>query len=152
MCSSTNNHVKLTFPDDDLLSTLIDHFFKHVNTEFPLLHRPMFDRIIKEKLHKTHPLSGAIVLLVCSNGARYTDDPRVRVPDAEALEYYTRAGGKVDATGGKLLRGLVDRSKGWKYFEQALSAVSPASSMAPVTVEDIQIDAVSLAIRNALQG
>ncbi|KAJ8474135.1 hypothetical protein ONZ45_g16054 [Pleurotus djamor] len=84
------------FPDDDLMGTLINNFFQEYNMFYPILHRPTFEKSLKEGLHLTHQAFGGIVLLVCAIGSRHCDDPRV------------------------LLDGTSDSSKsnGWKYFSQ----------------------------------
>ncbi|TFK44159.1 fungal-specific transcription factor domain-containing protein [Crucibulum laeve] len=70
------------FPEDDLLSSLIDAYFLHFNPFFPLLHRPTFLNSIAQGLHLTDTMFGGIVLLVCALGSRYSDDPRVFVENS----------------------------------------------------------------------
>ena len=65
------------FPPPDLLSKLVDAYFTHLNIYLPLLHRPSFEKCLREGLHLIQVTFGAIVLLVCANGARWVDDPRV---------------------------------------------------------------------------
>ncbi|KAJ7574560.1 hypothetical protein C8J56DRAFT_1064531 [Mycena floridula] len=66
------------FPPEDLMISLIDLYFQHLNMIFPLLHRPTFDRLLAEDLH-LDPGSkfGIVVILVCSVGSRFSDDSRV---------------------------------------------------------------------------
>lgn len=68
---------KYTFPDDDLLATLIDLYFRFGNPLYPLLHRPTFEKGIIARLHLHDSGFGGTVLLVCALGARWSDDPRV---------------------------------------------------------------------------
>lgn len=70
----------LDFPDDDLLRHLTDVYFDVPNTLFPVLHRPTFERELREGLHKRDWYFGAVVLMVCASASRYTDDPRVLLP------------------------------------------------------------------------
>ncbi|QRV90687.1 Fungal specific transcription factor domain [Ceratobasidium sp. AG-Ba] len=67
----------LWFPPDDLLNSLVDLYFTRFNVLLPLLHRPTFEAQLKQKLHWRDPSFAAVVLLVCANGSRFSDDTRV---------------------------------------------------------------------------
>ncbi|KAJ7212816.1 fungal-specific transcription factor domain-containing protein [Mycena haematopus] len=82
------------FPDPDLLSALVNLYFVHQNLYFPLLHRPTFERSITGGLHTRDTTFGAVVLLVCAIGSRFSDDVRVGPPGAEPLR------------------------RGWEFFDQ----------------------------------
>ncbi|KAJ7687612.1 fungal-specific transcription factor domain-containing protein [Mycena rosella] len=82
------------FPDADLLAVLVDHYFSNHNLYLPLLHRPTFERSLAHGLHVRDASFGAIVLLVCAIGSRFSRDPRVCGPEDEPLRC------------------------GWKYFDQ----------------------------------
>ncbi|KAF8894329.1 fungal-specific transcription factor domain-containing protein [Gymnopilus junonius] len=84
-----------TFPEDDLIHSLIDLYFTHLNVFLPLLHRPTFEKEVAEDLHHSDPMFGAVLLLVCAHGSRFSDDPRVLAEGSDSL-----------------------RSAGWKWFEQ----------------------------------
>lgn len=84
-----------TFPDDDLMLTLIDIYFIQSNSFFPLLHRPTFEKSITNGLHRRDHMFGATVLTVCALGSRYSDDPRVFLEGTDSLH-----------------------SRGWKWFGQ----------------------------------
>lgn len=71
------------FPNDDLLRTLVDNYFKGANVYSPLLHRPTFERNISRGLHLSDEGFGATVLLVCALGSRQSEDPRVFSADDE---------------------------------------------------------------------
>ncbi|KAF8625882.1 hypothetical protein AX15_005149 [Amanita polypyramis BW_CC] len=86
---------KYTYPPDDLLQDVIDLYFRHFNLFFPLLHRPTFERSVAEGLHLTNHGFGAVLLLVCAVGARYSDDRRVVLDGDDGYH-----------------------SCGWKWFEQ----------------------------------
>ncbi|KAJ7693318.1 fungal-specific transcription factor domain-containing protein, partial [Mycena rosella] len=75
----SNKSPQYTFPDPDLLTSLVDLYFTEVNCFSPVLHRPTFERKLAEKLHlRDHRFAGTL-LMVCSLGARHSDDPRVLV-------------------------------------------------------------------------
>ena len=101
------------FPDEDLGLTLINLYFVHLNHLYPLLHRPTFERKVKDKLYLRDHGFGSVYLLVCANGARYSDDPRV------------------------FLNGASAHSAGWNYFEQV--PVIGKALLAPPTLEDLQV-------------
>ncbi|KAI5890629.1 uncharacterized protein SCHCODRAFT_02690565 [Schizophyllum commune H4-8] len=85
----------LEFPEDDLLQHLIDVYFEIPNMLNPILHRPTFEKELKEGVHKTDWYFGAVVLMVCASASRYTSDRRVLLP------------------------GIDDwRSAGWKWLTQ----------------------------------
>lgn len=66
-----------TLPEDDLLSSLVDLYFAEVNPFVPLLHRPTFEKSVKDKLYLEDKDFTMVLLLVCAVASRYTDDPRV---------------------------------------------------------------------------
>lgn len=70
-----------SFPEPDLLNYLVQLYFLQHNLFWPLLHRPMFERSLANGLHHIDSDFGALVLLVCAVGSRYTDDPRVKADD-----------------------------------------------------------------------
>lgn len=69
--------VKCTFPDPDLLSSLVDLYFTYSNAFMPLLHRPTFEKAVADNLHQQEVQFAATVLLVCAIGVRFSEDPRV---------------------------------------------------------------------------
>ncbi|TFK88853.1 hypothetical protein K466DRAFT_53611 [Polyporus arcularius HHB13444] len=102
------------FPPDDLLKSLTDIYFRKINDMLPLLHEPTFRAGINKGLHVRNGGFGAVVLLVCANAARFTNDPRV------------------------MLEGTEDwRSAGWKWF-QAVEDWHKVS-LAPAQLHDLQI-------------
>ncbi|KAA1476285.1 hypothetical protein DENSPDRAFT_843199 [Dentipellis sp. KUC8613] len=66
-----------TFPDLDLLNSLIKLYFKHINVLLPLLHRPTFNKAVAEGLHFRDENFAGVLLLVCACASRYSDDKRV---------------------------------------------------------------------------
>ncbi|KIY63794.1 hypothetical protein CYLTODRAFT_446388 [Cylindrobasidium torrendii FP15055 ss-10] len=101
-------HVKVDyhFPHDELLTTLVDLYFNNVNTYMPLLHRPTFERSIRESKHLIDLKFAETVLLVCAIGSRYCDDLCVRLDDALDTPF----------------------SAGWKYYMQV-----PAVNVNPLS-------------------
>ena len=55
------------FPPEDLLLSLVDTYFEYYNDYVPLLHKPTFQRGIKDNLHIRDQAFGAVVLLVCAS-------------------------------------------------------------------------------------
>lgn len=102
-----------TFPESDLLAALVDLYFENINIFLPLLHRPTFERSIHQELHLRDERFGANVLLVCANGSRFSDDPRVLL-DGEKSRH----------------------SSGWKWFDQVQMAKK--SFLAPPQLYDLQ--------------
>ncbi|KAJ7899046.1 fungal-specific transcription factor domain-containing protein [Mycena leptocephala] len=86
-----------TFPDPDLLPVLVALYFKEVNPFWPILHRPTFDRKVADALHLRDNRFGSTLLMVCSLGARYSDDPRVVLESVERHPLH---------------------SAGWKWYSQ----------------------------------
>ena len=110
--------VQYHYPPDDLLSVLVDNYFQHLNPYLPLLHRPSFERALADRRHHTDIGFGSVVMLVCSIGARWSDDHRC------------------------LLEGASAHSAGWKWFDQV--QVHRKSFMGPPRLYDLQIYAVSV--------
>ncbi|KAF7293581.1 Zn(2)-C6 fungal-type domain-containing protein [Mycena indigotica] len=86
-----------SFPDEDLLETLIALYFDNVNAFLPLLHRPTFQAEVTQKLHLRHGGFAKTVLLVCAVAARYSTDPRVSLTNVDVSPAETA---------------------GWKWFDQ----------------------------------
>ena len=106
-----------SFPPRDLLDALVDLYFAHTNSEFPLLHGPTFRKLIAAGEHLRNGGFGATVLLACAIGARFTRDPRVLLDDSDH-----------------------HHSAGWKWF---LAVVDVRRiPFAPAKVYDLQIHAV----------
>ncbi|KAJ7688585.1 hypothetical protein B0H17DRAFT_1180517 [Mycena rosella] len=85
----------IVFPDDDLLTSLVNLYFEQINPIIGILHSPTFRQSIAEGLHFRDQAFGAVLLAVCSVASRYSDDPRV------------------------LLEGVnSELSCGWKWFHQ----------------------------------
>ncbi|KAJ6502500.1 fungal-specific transcription factor domain-containing protein [Mycena sanguinolenta] len=66
-----------TFPDSDLIPVLLEFYFTQVNCYYPILHRPTFERKLKDHLHLRDHRFAATLLMACSLGACHSEDPRV---------------------------------------------------------------------------
>lgn len=108
-------HASQNFPDDDLMFMLIDLFFTEVNVYTPLLHRPSFEKNIRDGLHLRDEGFGSTVLLVCAIGARFTEDKRVYLSDFSDSPL----------------------SCGWEWFKQV--QMIRKSLLAPPRLYDLQI-------------
>lgn len=108
------------FPPEDLMTELVDLFFERANLFMPLLHRPTFEKGLKDGLHFREEGFGSTVLLVCALGARFSDDPRVILEGSNS-----------------------QHSAGWVWFRQVQWI--KRSLLAPPTLYDLQIAAVRLA-------
>ena len=107
------------YPDADLIPSLIDAYFLHFNIFMPLLHRPTFEKSVAEGLHFKDSMFGAILLLVCAHGSRYSEDPRVLAEGSDS-----------------------PRSAGWKWFEQV--NVFRRTLYQRTTLYELQMHAVRL--------
>ncbi|KIP10237.1 hypothetical protein PHLGIDRAFT_115686 [Phlebiopsis gigantea 11061_1 CR5-6] len=65
------------FPHAALLRTLVASYFDIQNTYVPVLHRPTFERAIREGRHRREEDFGNVVLLVCALGSRWCTDRTV---------------------------------------------------------------------------
>ncbi|KAJ7114536.1 hypothetical protein C8R43DRAFT_961308 [Mycena crocata] len=72
------------FPDEDLIATLVELYFSNVHPTLPLLHRPTFERAVKDDLHLRDHQFGALLLALLALASRYSDDPRVFVTEANS--------------------------------------------------------------------
>ncbi|KAJ4483214.1 fungal-specific transcription factor domain-containing protein [Lentinula aciculospora] len=68
---------RYSFPETELMVSLVSLYLVNVNIFFPIVHAPTFKRFIAEGLHLRDEDFGATVLLVCAIGSRYSADPRV---------------------------------------------------------------------------
>jgi hypothetical protein len=75
-------NTRFHFPDPDLIHVLIHAYMVNVNSLWPMFHRPTFVRMVNQGLHYNDTSFACVLLLVCANGARFVDDPRVLPPGA----------------------------------------------------------------------
>lgn len=129
------------------MKTLIHHYFKQINIEMPLLHRPTFEKHIADGMHKMNSTFGAVVLLVCALGSRYSDDPRVQLSEEEIDDSITLEVSEAEMHKEKPRRRNIafsaPYSRGWKYFRQAWESQQSFSVFLPPTLYDLYFYAVS---------
>ncbi|KAJ7110599.1 fungal-specific transcription factor domain-containing protein [Mycena epipterygia] len=102
-----------TFPENDLMITLVSLYFDNINAFFPLLHRPTFEKAFTTNTHLCDDGFAGTLLLVCALGARYSDDTRVHLTTVASRD-----------------------TAGWKYFDQVQLAGHPL--LAQPTLYDLQ--------------
>lgn len=73
----TEEGLSLELPPDDLIPVIFDAFFQHVNSLFPIVHRPLIEQKMREGLHRRNGTFLRLIVLICANGAQVCDDPRV---------------------------------------------------------------------------
>ncbi|GJE89793.1 Zn(II)2Cys6 transcription factor [Phanerochaete sordida] len=105
------------FPEPVLLSELLENYFRDVHDNFPLLHRPTLIRGIAAGLHYSSEGFGAIVLLICAIGARFSTNPAVLPPGSTTwhragFRYYDQV---------QTVRKLMPRSKATLYDLQVVA-------------------------------
>lgn len=109
------------------MTELVDSYFRTIHYDLPLLHRPTFLQDIASGLHLKEEGFGAVVLLVCALGARFSNNPATLPRDAQSWQL-----------------------AGWQWFEQVRSTrkLIPLTNTIPA---DIKIAAVrTSAVRTAL--
>ena len=116
--SSLDDVPSHTFPDEDLLYSLVDLYFSQINLFLPLLHRPTFEKSINAGLHWKDSRFGEILLLVCALGSKYSEDSRTLLDDSSSY-----------------------LSAGWKWFSQV--QMVQKSFLIPPTLCDLQFHCVS---------
>ncbi|KAJ6541638.1 fungal-specific transcription factor domain-containing protein [Mycena capillaripes] len=114
-----------TFPDEDLLQSLIDIYFQKINPISFLLHSPTFCASVADGEYLRDQHFGAVVLAVCALASRLSDDPRVLIAADTPLH-----------------------SAGWKWFSQIrplqLVALPPTSGSRLRTLYNLQLICLSV--------
>ncbi|KAL4073873.1 fungal-specific transcription factor domain-containing protein [Scleroderma citrinum] len=106
------------FPPPDLADELIILFFDHINPQFPLFHRPTFERQWKSGLQTKDLSFGCLCLALFAVASRWCDDPRVldenqqNIPEEERTDDERKW-----------------QRAGWKYFYIALDAHRESRSL-----------------------
>ncbi|KIK82329.1 hypothetical protein PAXRUDRAFT_153943 [Paxillus rubicundulus Ve08.2h10] len=107
------------FPDEDLGISLVNLYFVYMNCLTPLLHRPSFERKVIRGDHLHDSSFGAVYLLVCAVGSRFSDDPHVLLEGTDS-----------------------EHSAGWKYFQQV--QMVRKTLLGPPCLEDLQVYCLSV--------
>lgn len=105
------------FLEPDLMLSLIEIYFRQLNSLYPVLHRPSFMRSFMTNVHLHDKGFARLLLAVCSIGARFSDDHRIFVEGESRF------------------------SAGWKWFNQLSLIRKP---MRTVRLHDIQLHAVRM--------
>lgn len=100
------------FPPQDLTLSLIALYFTHLNSQFPLLHKPLFYDQFNSNLHLQDTRFAATVWCIIANASRWSDDPRVLWTGWGADENATKDG-KSDGQNLWL-------SAGWRFFTKGM--------------------------------
>ena len=103
-----------TFPEPDLVDHLVDLYFTRINLFLPFLHRPTFERHLRNGLHFRDQAFASVLLCLCACASRYSDDPRVLLEGTTAWH-----------------------SSGWKWFSQVQRL--RRSLMGPPLLYDVQM-------------
>jgi hypothetical protein len=106
--------IDFTFPEPDLIDQLVDLYFTRINLFLPCLHRPTFERHLRDGLHFRDQAFASVVLCLCACASRYSDDPRVLLEGTTAWH-----------------------SSGWKWFSQVQRLRQ--SLMGPPLLYDVQM-------------
>ncbi|KAL0065404.1 Gypsy retrotransposon integrase-like protein 1 [Marasmius tenuissimus] len=122
-----------TFPPPDLLSSLVDLYFAHVNPFFLILHRGIFEKSLRDKLHEEDPHFAAVVLVVCAMASRFSDDPRVLAEPEDPAS--TTPTTPTDTNSIRL-------SAGWKWFKQI--RLIKTSFMEPPSIYELQLYCIAI--------
>ena len=102
------------------MDDLVDKYFREINDYLPLLHEPTFEQCIKNGVHNRHGVFGGTLLLVCANGARFSDDSRIFLEGTDNTQ-----------------------SAGWKWFKQ-VQTHQKLILIRPPRLYDVQLCAVSV--------
>ncbi|KIY67880.1 hypothetical protein CYLTODRAFT_279122 [Cylindrobasidium torrendii FP15055 ss-10] len=78
--------IDYTFPEPDLMHSLVELYFDNLNPYIPIFHRPTFERLLHEGTMQTDRNFAATLLCVCAVGARFSKDPRVCLQDVDNSE------------------------------------------------------------------
>jgi hypothetical protein len=100
--------LQAAWPAPDLARALVELYFAHFNSMFPLLHRPTFERGLAQRLHTRDVWFACVCMGVFAIASRHADDERVLYAAPE------------DGAGANDARAR--HSAGVKYYYAAMSA------------------------------
>ncbi|KDQ57491.1 hypothetical protein JAAARDRAFT_58100 [Jaapia argillacea MUCL 33604] len=120
------------FPPPDLAQSLIDLYFHHSNTQFPLLHRPTFERQWASGLHTRDVWFACLSMSLFAVGSRWSDDERV-LSDGLSVGPSGSEGQPPPDESRKWHRA------GWKYFNASMTTLYKRKSiLTPACLFEIQ--------------
>ncbi|KAI0036948.1 hypothetical protein K488DRAFT_40050 [Vararia minispora EC-137] len=115
------------WPAPDLAASLVDLYFRHFNSMFPLLHRPTFEKDFKAHLWERDIWFACVCMGVFAIASRHSDDARVLFPVPKDI---------------KLSEEEEDRiwySAGVKYYYAAMTVLfRKQSMMTPSSLFEVQ--------------
>ncbi|KAM0754722.1 hypothetical protein T439DRAFT_345565 [Meredithblackwellia eburnea MCA 4105] len=118
------NSFHFELPAQDLRDKLVDAYFTHLNSTNALLHRPSFERALKDGSLEKDTSFRSLFFMVCAVASRFVDDERLNVPYSPT-----------DPIASK-------QSKGFEYFRASSGSASPALMSA--TLYDIQSSVLAI--------
>ncbi|CAK5278076.1 unnamed protein product [Mycena citricolor] len=68
---------QFTFPPDNTILSLMDLYWERVHPLMPILHRPTFERSIRENAHRRDVGFGQVLLAALANASRFAEDSSV---------------------------------------------------------------------------
>ncbi|CAK5269796.1 unnamed protein product [Mycena citricolor] len=87
------------YPEQDMITRLVDLYFAFVHPTLPILHRPSFEHCVSQGLHFRNKDFGALLLTVLALASRYSDDPRVLIDGRSTLSSGWRFANQVNMHG-----------------------------------------------------
>ncbi|CAE6454170.1 unnamed protein product [Rhizoctonia solani] len=86
-------------PPTDLIRSLVNLFFRHMNKFYPIFHRGFFEDQLSHGIHLASDTTGRtfarVLLLVCAVASRWSSDPRVFIEGqtlSAGYEFFHQAG------------------------------------------------------------
>ncbi|KDR75839.1 hypothetical protein GALMADRAFT_68653, partial [Galerina marginata CBS 339.88] len=108
------------FPPPDLADNLVELYFRHSNSIFPLLHRPTFNRQWQERLHHRNIWFTCVCLSIFAIASRWCHDQRV-LPEKSTL---------ADGNTGRRITGQIHRVRRSLFHPASLFEVQTFTLMA----------------------
>ncbi|KAF9070627.1 fungal-specific transcription factor domain-containing protein, partial [Rhodocollybia butyracea] len=75
------------FPHQELAEELVEHYFRHVNSQFSLLNKRLIYRQLRERLHEKDIWFCALLMCIFALGSRWSNHPRVLPRDPQGLQW-----------------------------------------------------------------
>ncbi|GJE89791.1 fungal specific transcription factor domain-containing protein [Phanerochaete sordida] len=104
-----------------LMNELIGNYFRMIHADLPLLHRPSFLEGVASGRHFIDEGFGAVALLVCALGARFSNNPATLPPNAQSWQF-----------------------AGWQWFDQVRS-MRRLVPLTTTTPSDLQVTTLAAA-------
>ncbi|KAH6913339.1 fungal-specific transcription factor domain-containing protein [Coprinopsis sp. MPI-PUGE-AT-0042] len=140
-------HSVYTFPEPDLLDTLLLAYEEWVHPQLPLLHWPSFLRDVRQQRHISDSGFGRVLLAACAVASRFVDDDRVLTIDPENPDWSgPSAGWKYLAQTPLVVHTVIDRVEIMDLQYYALTVFYFLGTSAPHTGWSLLGMAVRLAI------